>query len=114
MRSVILMAGLLLACVCQLAAQGLHVSGTVRDQEGKPLAGVTVRLITRTQGVKIGGTNSNGEFVFRDLGNGNYELSFEKDGYVTVTRLVEVTFDKNGADDDDDNGEKVTMIRKIG
>lgn len=111
MRGVIFVTVLLLACVCQLAAQGLQVSGTVRDEEGKPLAGVTVRLITRTQGVKIGGTNGNGEFSFRDLGNGNYELSFEKAGYLTVTRVVEVTFDKNGADDDD-HGEKVTMTRE--
>jgi hypothetical protein len=80
MRNAILMAVLLFGCVCQLAAQGLQLSGTVRDEEGKPLAGVTVRLITRTQGVKISGTNGNGEFSFRDLGNGNFELSFEKEG----------------------------------
>jgi hypothetical protein len=110
-RTMMVLTLFLLAGVCRLEAQGLQLTGTVRDENGKPLAGVTVRLITRTQGVKIGGTNSNGQFNFRDLGNGNYQLSFEKDGYVTVTRTVEVTFDKNGGDDDD-HGEKVVMVRQ--
>ena len=111
MRSAIVMTVLLLASVCQVAAQGLQLTGTVHDQDGRPLAGVTVRLITRAQGIRIGGTNSNGEFTFRDLGTGNYQLSFEKDGYATVMRTVDVTYDKNGADADDDDGEKVTMVR---
>jgi hypothetical protein len=111
MRSVLVMTLLLLAGVCQLLAQGLQLTGTVRGADGKPLEGVTVKLITRTQGVRIGGTNSEGQFAFRDLGNGSYQLSFEKDGYVTVTRMVEVTFDKNGGDDDD-HGEKVVMVRQ--
>jgi len=110
-RAIILMTVLLLAGLCRLAAQGLSVNGTVHDEAGKPLAGVTVKLITRAQGVRIGATNSNGEFTFRDLGTGEYGLSFEKDGYVTVTRRVDVTYDKNGGDDDD-NGEKVTLVRK--
>ena len=73
-----------------------------------PLAGVTVRLITRTRGIKIGGTNSKGQFTFRDLGNGSYQLAFEKDGYVPQTRIVDVTYDKN----DDEDGYQVVLVHE--
>lgn len=99
----------LIAGLCQLAAQGLTVAGTVRDEAGQPLAGVTVKLATRAQGVKIGSTNARGQWAFRDLGTGIHQVSFEKEGYVTVTRTVDVTYDKNG--DDDDDPQSITMIR---
>jgi len=107
-RRQILTALVALTAAGRLAAQGLIVWGTVRDEAGKPLPGVTVKLMTQSQGVRIGATNSAGEFRFRDLATGFLELAFEKDGYTTITRRVDVTYDKNN--DDDDNGIEVTLV----
>ena len=92
-----------------LFAQGLRVTGKVKDETGKPIPQVTVKLITPTRGTRISATNSRGEFLFGDLGNGDYLLSFEKEGYVTLTKRVEVTYDHNNDDGDDDDGEQIVL-----
>jgi Carboxypeptidase regulatory-like domain len=92
--------------------QGFSLSGTVRDQNRKPLANVAVELGTRSQGRRITGTDENGSFVFTDLSPGSYQVSFELAGYVTVVRTVAVKFDKDPKDDskDDDKGSEVILV----
>jgi hypothetical protein len=91
-----------LAAASQCAAQGFGISGTVRDPSRKPLANVAVELATRSQGRRITGTDEKGGYVFGGLTPGEYQVSFELAGYVTLVRTVSVKFDKDPKDDDKD------------
>lgn len=82
-------------------ADGAKIQGKVKEEGGKALAGVTVkatRAVTRTlndQDTKQKDyevkTNDKGDFVFSDLLEGSYTLTFELTGYRTfVTRRVQV------------------------
>src|ERR1700722_19715185 len=87
-----------LAAANQCAAQGFGISGTVRDPDRKPLANVAVELMTRSSGRRITGTGEKGGYVFPGLAPGDYQVSFELAGYVTLVRTVSVKFDKDPKD----------------
>lgn len=84
--------------VCGLAAtsfaQGVQTStirGTVRDQQGLPVQGVTVTATSPAmQGTRTAVTDSRGDYVFRALPAGDYEVKFELSGFATVTRMTSV------------------------
>jgi hypothetical protein len=79
-------------------AQGLSLAGTVRDAEGRPLAGVAVRLATRSAGTRVTATDDSGRYVLGDLDAAFYVVSFEREGYTTVTRRLQVSFEEEEAD----------------
>ena len=79
--------------VTTLADPSFHYHGTVVDEDGKPLAGVSIKIVdlaTFRVGTGAGlyltthTTDANGNFTFY-LDWGTYELSFAKDGYVSQT-----------------------------
>jgi hypothetical protein len=93
------------AAASHCAAQGFGITGTVRDPARKPLANVAVELATRSQGRRITGTDEKGGYVFNGLAPGDYQVSFELAGYVTLVRTVSVKFDKDPKNDDQDSKE---------
>ena len=83
-RAGIVVLGLLLACATQASAQldTASIVGTVTDQSGAVLPGVTVtatQVGTNATAVVI--TNDRGEFVFPNLKIGTYEVSAELAGF---------------------------------
>jgi uncharacterized membrane protein len=71
------------------AADG-NLHGTVVDEDGEPIYRVKVTATTQTGGVEeTKYTNEDG--YFRMSLGGSYTLVFEKDGYVTEERSVQVT-----------------------
>jgi hypothetical protein len=92
-----------LAAANQGISQDFGISGTVRDPNRKPLANVAVELVTRSRGRRITGTDEKGGYLFTDLAPGDYQVSFELAGYVTVVRTVSVKVDKDPKDDDKDS-----------
>lgn len=83
--------------------------GTVRDEAGNALAGVVVRLSTRSSGARITETDSKGQYAFSDLDPGTYPVSFERAGYTTVVRRMEVLYDEG---ESDARKHDVTMVRE--
>jgi hypothetical protein len=80
------------------------IAGTVHGAKGEGLEGVSVTLHIRSSGPRITLTDSTGAYRFEGLGTGSYELTFEREGFTTVTRDVQLTYD-------DDSGEvNVTLI----
>jgi len=87
--------------VAIVLGEGFPVGGTVRDPAGHPLAGVAVTA-WRSGTWPFGApdpalSDAGGRFAMR-LGEGNWQLTFEKDGYlprveVTAPRNVEVALD---------------------
>ena len=79
----------LLALVCIAAGavtfaveQTGELKGTVRDNKGKPLPGVTAALSgVNLQGTRGAVSNANGEIVFRVLPPGSYTLRLSLEGY---------------------------------
>jgi carboxypeptidase family protein len=80
---------LLLAALCAAPAlsQTLtgSISGTIRDEQGAVLPGVTVTL-TGKQGTKTQVTDANGAYRFLALEVGMYELKAELSGFAPSTR----------------------------
>jgi uncharacterized membrane protein len=73
-----------------LAAADGNIHGTVVDENGEPIYRVKVTATTQTGGVEDAKyTNEDGYFRM-NLG-GSYTLVFEKEGYVTEERSVQVT-----------------------
>lgn len=64
------------------------VTGTVRSESGTPLVGASVNILKLK---KSGMTDENGEFVLRDVPNGEYEVEISFVGYETkkTTIIVE-------------------------
>lgn len=62
------------------------VTGTLVDEDGEPLANITVRV-----GDRSAVTNELGRFVLSDVPPGNYVLTVEAEGYEMLTEMVSVT-----------------------
>src|SRR5258708_20621643 len=86
---------LTLACLlCTLAvplfAQGTQtgtIRGTVRDEQGLAVPGVTVTVSSPAlQGVRSATTNAEGGYTFATLPPGDYTIRVELSGFVTVER----------------------------
>ena len=69
-----------------LAQDAGEISGSVYDQTGAPLAGA--RLTLRGIGGREGESSAAGEFSFRDLPAGDFEVSAESAGFETAHRAV--------------------------
>lgn len=101
----VLRASLILSCLFlfmnSVLADGARIQGKVKEEGGKALSGVTVKAArsvtralndqdTRQKDYEVK-TNDKGEFVFNDLLEGSYTLTFELTGYRTfVSRRVQV------------------------
>ena len=73
---------LALACSCRLAAQEATVVGTVIDQTGGLLPGVTITITNpQTEAVRILMTNSVGQYVASGLPVGTYDLKAETSAF---------------------------------
>ena len=80
----------------------ISCSGTVTEPTqvvngtDKPLSGVKVTLKKKrsTENDKEVYTNAEGKYSFNKLGQGEYELTFEKEGYVTAKEEFEVEHEK--------------------
>jgi PKD repeat protein len=61
------------------------ISGSVKDEDGEPIAGATIEL--KQNGVRVLAiqANSNGDFTMIDLDDGTYEIEIGKSGYTTST-----------------------------
>jgi tetratricopeptide (TPR) repeat protein len=72
------------------------IQGTVKDEAGKPLEGVTFRLkdIGRGSETTIK-SDKNGKFYRRGLQAVEYELVVEKDGYQAITDKVRLSAGEN-------------------
>ena len=72
------------------AAQGNPtgtISGQVKDQDGLPMPGVTVTVASPVlQGVRTSVTSMNGDYIVPFLPSGDYEVTFELQGFQTVRR----------------------------
>lgn len=72
-----------------LSASSVEVTGIVRDGETQlPLEGVAVTLDSTTATTL---TNSKGEFVFYNVGEGEHTFSFNMDGYVYQSLRTGIT-----------------------
>lgn len=68
-----------------MSAQTGNLFGTVVDEQGQPLPGVTITL-TNGGPPRIQVTNAQGRFRFLELSPGNYTLKAELEGFATVER----------------------------
>jgi len=94
----------LLILVCSSAFAEPPITGTVRNAKRQGLEGVSVTLHLRSQGPRISLTDSKGEYKFDGLATGSYQLTFERKGFTTVTRRVDLTYD------DDSGRVDVTLV----
>jgi hypothetical protein len=80
--------------------RGTKLTGRVTDPDGNPLAGVSVQL-DRSQvarpygggspGMQQGQTDSNGEFALDGLAPGETPVLFNKQGFLSKRKIVEIT-----------------------
>ena len=84
------LAYLLCTLAVPLFAQGTQsgtVRGTVRDEQGLAVPGVTVTVSSPAlQGVRSATTNSEGGYTFATLPPGDYTIRVELSGFGTVER----------------------------
>src|SRR5881392_1263037 len=81
---------LLLASAAGAAAQGNPtgtISGHVADPDGLAVPGATVTATSPAlQGVRTAVTSANGDYIIPFLPAGDYEVTFELQGFKTVKR----------------------------
>jgi hypothetical protein len=92
MRVFILFAAFMMSVVCSKAQQ---VTGNVKDTEGKPLAGSTIKLLKDSLLVKLAISNDKGAFSFSNVSSGNYMVNISHVGYPATNSTP---FSVNGAD----------------
>jgi len=89
----------LFACAISARAQGLNatLSGTVTDPSGAAVADAQLTLTNKATGFELKGTsNERGEYTFRNLTPGNYDLKVSKTGFENhVQRDVLITINAN-------------------
>lgn len=78
-------------CVVSVALAQMTLQGKVVDEEGQPVLCATVRLEKTTIGAV---TNDKGEFVFKDVPNGNYVMRTSRMDFETQKQNVDQT-DRN-------------------
>ena len=92
---------LILVAICLLAAGPAAVAqttgsiaGTVNDNDGKPLPGVTVEALSPSlQGTRVVVTGGNGTYRFPSLAPGTYTVKATLSGFSTAERTAPVTLD---------------------
>src|SRR5262245_10790855 len=93
-RAVLVALAALLAVAGTAAAQGNPtgtISGHIVDDQGLAMPGVTVSASSPAlQGVRTATTSANGDYIVPFLPAGDYQVTFELQGFRTVTRSVSV------------------------
>src|SRR5512134_961794 len=73
------------------------ISGTVTDQQGAVVAGVTVTVTSKQTGeVRVGVTDGSGFYTFPNLPPGRYDVAAELQGFKKASR-TDVQLDAGGA-----------------
>lgn len=80
----------LLMCVWAFAQKPFTLQGKVNDNTGTPIVGATVYLLNTNFKTA---TNTGGEFVFKNVPNGNYDISISAIGYAAITRRISIAGD---------------------
>lgn len=73
-------------CAQAISKEG-KINGTVKDEEGQPLAYATVLLIPGSQGTT---TDEQGHFVFDKIAGGAYQLRVNFIGYIQQEKMLEL------------------------
>ncbi|MDH3744833.1 MAG: TonB-dependent receptor [Acidobacteriota bacterium] len=69
-----------------------EIRGTVKDDSGASLPGVTVTALSASlQGERSTVTGGNGDYKVVGLPGGQYEVSYELEGFATVKRAVKIS-----------------------
>src|SRR5215470_20089944 len=85
---------LLLAPVALLAQTTGTVEGTITDQSGAPLPGVSVELSSpNLQGVRTAVTSADGRYRFPSVPPGAYKVTAELSGFGKIQKGATVTLD---------------------
>src|SRR5215472_7762278 len=75
--------------LCAPAAIATTVSGNITDPQGSVVAGATVRLLRRADSShRETQTDSQGQFSFSQVDSGEYRLTAEYPGFVSVMRTI--------------------------
>lgn len=95
MKKLILL--MLPAILCAASIQAQKITGNVKDEQGKALNGATISLkkVTDSALVKLGATNSNGQYSFSDIANGKYFVAITYIGHAPANSPA---FELNGGD----------------
>ncbi|MCZ4223644.1 outer membrane beta-barrel family protein [Pedobacter rhodius] len=90
MKKLFILIACLLVCGASFAQKTSKLSGKVVDAKGQalPFAVVSVLNSPDTTVVKSGSTNVDGEFIFDQLKDGNYQLRISMLGYKTMKTAV--------------------------
>lgn len=85
------------AILCAASIQAQKITGNVKDEQGKALNGATISLkkVTDSALVKLGATNSNGQYSFSDIANGKYFVAITYIGHAPANSPA---FELNGGD----------------
>ena len=68
------------------------IKGRVVDEAGKPMQGVTIRLINTERGREVTiTTDKDGRFYRRGLQVGGYELKVDHQGYQPVSNTIKIS-----------------------
>jgi len=96
MRSLLKALGLVLALAGVASAQiaGGNVYGTVTDQQGAVMPGVSVTIVGET-GTRSATSGTDGTFRFLGLERGDYTLTVSLSGFATAVRKIRVTTGEN-------------------
>lgn len=95
MKKLILL--MLPAILCAASIQAQKITGNVKDEQGKALNGATISLkkVTDSALVKLGATNSNGQYSFSDIASGKYFVAITYIGHAPANSPA---FELNGGD----------------
>ncbi len=78
---------------CLVSAQTAPLAGTVRDDSGTALPGVTVEARSPEGAVQLAVTDENGAYQFAHLAPGSYQVTFTLINFATARRDVTVAAD---------------------
>jgi hypothetical protein len=97
---VLVVAALLIAPAALAQNPTGNLTGTVSGPDGAALPGVTVTATSpNLQGSRVGVTGPNGTYRIGPLPPGDYQVSYELDGFATLTREVKISAAVNTASD---------------
>lgn len=82
---------LLLQCAVFLAIAQFTLKGTVKNETGERIIGANLAILNSFSGTT---TDENGNFQFKNLKSGNYQLTISYIGYEKITREVKLAGDQ--------------------
>ena len=89
-RAVEIVVAVALVCACGAAASASEVSGSVRDESGGALPGVSVDLRSGAAPVRTAITDAQGVYRFDGVEPGRYQILFTLINFAAVRREIEV------------------------